>query len=48
MDRADLDSYNTMRGKYGNLRGDVRRLSESFAGFLAERTGGAVPELVRS
>ena len=48
MDRADLDSYNTMRGKYGNLRGDVRRLSESFAGFLATRMGITAPQLVRN
>ena len=48
MDRADIDSYHTMRGKYGNLRGDVRRLSESFATFLAGRMGAEKPELVRS
>lgn len=48
MDRADIDSYHTMRGKYGNLRNDVRRLSESFAGFLATRLGAEQPELVRS
>ena len=48
MDRADIDSYNTMRGKYGSLRGDVRRLSEGFAKFLAGRLGAEAPELVRS
>lgn len=47
MDRADLHSYNTMRGKYGNLRNDVRRLSESFAGFLAEKNGGKPPQAIR-
>ena len=46
MDRADLDSYNTMRGKYGNLRGDVRRLAESFAAFLSRETGEK-PQAIR-
>lgn len=48
MDRADLDSYNTMRGKYGNLRADVKRLAESFAGFLASRANAPAPVAVRS
>jgi chromosome partitioning protein len=48
MDRADVDSYNTMRGKYGNLRNDVKRLSESFTNFLATNTGSRLPELIRS
>ena len=39
IERADLESYDTMRGKYGNLRGDVKRLAESFATFLAKRNG---------
>lgn len=47
MDRADLDSYNTMRGKYGNLRGDVRRLTESFVTFLANRASQPVPPAIR-
>ncbi|MEM5516225.1 ParA family protein [Henriciella sp. AS95] len=48
MDRADVDSYNTMRGKYGSLRNDVKRLSESFAAFLATSNGAKMPELIRS
>jgi cellulose biosynthesis protein BcsQ len=47
MDRAALDSYNTMRGKYGTLRTDVKRLAESFAGFLATREGATPPSPVR-
>ncbi|MEM9938876.1 MAG: ParA family protein [Pseudomonadota bacterium] len=48
MDRADLDSYNSMRGKYGRLRNDVKRLAESFVNFIAKRNGTAIPEPVRS
>lgn len=47
MDRADLDSYDTLRGKYGRLRGDVKRLSESFVKFLAKKSNGAAPKMVR-
>lgn len=47
MDRADLDSYDTLRGKYGRLRGDVKRLSESFVKFLANKSNGAPPKMVR-
>ncbi len=39
MDRAAPDSYNTLRGKYGSVRGDVRRLAERFTDFLSQRTG---------
>ena len=39
MDRAAPDSYNTFRGKYGGVKGDVRRLAERFVDFLAQRTG---------
>lgn len=39
MDRAALDSYNTFRGKYGGVKGDVRRLAERFTDFLSQRTG---------
>lgn len=39
MDRAAPDSYNTLRGKYGSIRGDVRRLAERFTDFLCQRTG---------
>lgn len=48
IERADLESYDTMRGKYGNLRGDVKRLAESFATFLSKRNGGDAPTSVRS
>ncbi len=41
MDRPAPDSYNTFRGKYGGVKGDVRRLVESFATFAANR--GAEP-----
>jgi chromosome partitioning protein len=39
MDRPALDSYNTFRGKYGGVKGDVRRLAERFTDFLSQRTG---------
>lgn len=39
MDRPALDSYNTFRGKYGGVTGDVRRLAERFTDFLSQRTG---------
>ncbi|NQY39132.1 MAG: ParA family protein [Henriciella sp.] len=47
MDRADLDSYDTLRGKYGRLRGDVKRLSESFVKFLSSKSNGTPPKMVR-
>ncbi|MEO1303519.1 MAG: ParA family protein [Pseudomonadota bacterium] len=47
MDRMDLDSYSTLRGKYGRLRNDVKKLSEGFANFLAKRGGSAPPAMVR-
>lgn len=39
MDRAAPDSYNTFRGKYGGVKGDVHRLAERFAEFLSQRAG---------
>jgi chromosome partitioning protein len=39
MDRAAMDSYNTFRGKYGSVKGDVKRLAERFTEFLSQRTG---------
>lgn len=45
MDRAAPDSYNTLRGKYGSLRGDVRRLAERFTDFLSQRTGVTWPKI---
>lgn len=39
MDRPAPDSYNTFRGKYGGVKGDVRRLAERFLDFLGRRTG---------
>lgn len=47
MDRPDLDSYNSLRNKYGRLRGDVKRLAESFAHFLARNGDGSKPRMVR-
>ena len=47
MDRADLDSYDSLRNKYGRLRGDVKRLSQSFAEFLAKRSNSPAPTMVR-
>ncbi|MEO0715214.1 MAG: ParA family protein [Pseudomonadota bacterium] len=39
MDRAAPDSYNTFKGKYGGVQGDVRRLSDRFVEFMSGRTG---------
>lgn len=39
MDRAAPDSYNTFKGKYGRMKGDIRRLGEQFIAFLSEHTG---------
>ena len=39
MDRAAPDSYNTFRGKYGGVKGDVRRLAHRFTEFITKRTG---------
>ncbi len=39
MDRAAPDSYNTFRGKYGGVKGDVKRLAERFTDFLSQRVG---------
>ncbi|MEO1660026.1 MAG: ParA family protein [Pseudomonadota bacterium] len=47
MDRADLDSYDSLRNKYGRLRGDVKRLAQSFAEFLAKRSNSPTPAMVR-
>jgi len=39
MDRAAPDSYNTFRGKYAGVTGDVRRLAERFTDFISQHTG---------
>lgn len=39
MERAAPDSYDTFRGKYGGVKGDVKRLSERFTDFLSQRVG---------
>jgi cellulose biosynthesis protein BcsQ len=39
MDRAAPDSYDTFRGKYGPVTGEVRRLAERFTDFMSQRTG---------
>ncbi len=41
MDRAAPDSYDTFRGKYGPVAGDVRRLAERFTDFMSQRTGAS-------
>lgn len=48
MERAAMDSYNTMRGKYGRLHGDVKRLSRSFAEFLSKQNANDLPKQVRN
>lgn len=47
MDRPDLDSYDSIRNKYGRLRADVKRLAESFAHFLARNGDGSKPRMIR-
>ncbi len=37
MDRPAADSYDTFRGKYGKMRGDMRVLAEEFVKFLHAR-----------
>ena len=39
MDRAAPDSYNTFKGKYGGVAGDVQRLAVRFAEFIETRAG---------
>lgn len=39
MDRPGFDSYNSFRGKYGSVTGDVRRLSQRYAEFVEQLTG---------
>ena len=41
MDRPAHDSYNTFRGKYGSVTGDVRRLAQRYGDFMGRRTGQA-------
>lgn len=41
MDRAAPDSYDTFRGKYGPVTGEVRRLAERFTDFMSQRTGAS-------
>ena len=36
---AAPDSYDTFRGKYGPVTGEVRRLAERFTDFMSQRTG---------
>lgn len=47
MDRPDLDSYDSIRGKYGRLRNEVKSLAESFAEFLAKKSNASPPKMVR-
>lgn len=39
MDRAAMDSYDTLRGKYAGVTGEVRRLAERFTDFMSQQTG---------
>ena len=39
MDRPAPDSYNSFRGKYGSVTGDVRRLTQRFAEFSEQVAG---------
>lgn len=48
MERASVDSYISMRAKYGSLRANVRKLSQSFAEFIAGSSGVDAPQPVRS
>jgi chromosome partitioning protein len=45
MDRAAADSYNTFRGKYAGVTGDVKRLAERFTDFMSQRTGATWPRV---
>ncbi|MEL7453094.1 MAG: ParA family protein [Pseudomonadota bacterium] len=47
MDRPAADSYNTFRGKYGKIKGDVRRLADEFVEFLTARRWEMAPKKVR-
>lgn len=47
MERGDVDSYRTIRSKYGNLTSDIKRLAEHFAAFSAKRQGTDIPRQIR-
>jgi len=48
MDRPAYDSYDTFRGKYGKMKGDLRRLSDEFVEFLKARRWEIRTDRVRS
>ncbi len=39
MDRPAPDSYNSFRGKYASVVGDVRKLAQRYVDYLSKRTG---------
>lgn len=47
MDRPAPDSHDTFRGKYGRVKGDVRKLAEEFVDFLRTKRGVSMPARVR-
>lgn len=47
MERSSFESYKSLKGKYGNLTADVKRLAESFASFTAARSGTSTPKMIR-
>ncbi len=47
MDRPAADSHDTFRGKYGRVKGDVRKLAEEFVDFLKARQQADLPPRVR-
>lgn len=47
MERGNVDSYRTLRSKYGNLTPDIKRLAEHFARFTADRKGTDTPSMIR-
>ena len=48
MDRAALDSYTSMREKYGRLQGDVKRLAKSYVNFITQFSATTPPDPVRN
>jgi len=47
MERANFDSYQSIRRKYGNITSEVKRLAESYSAFAASRDGLEKPKMIR-
>lgn len=47
MERGSIDSYRTLKSKYGSLTPDIKRLAEYFSTFAAARQGKEVPKMLR-